>query len=488
MSTVVNVGQIQANRVIGFTLWGSVLAVVLIGLIFNPASLPIGAGLAIILAAIATLAPMVFGSASQFNGYIGSIIVALMPAIPVYLLEGNHYQADFNFFFFAALVLVAIYASGKFIAVAAAVIVIYHLVIIMVAPTMLYGTSHGIGSAGIRVVSVILAGFLINYLVGRAVQALEDAKSAAASAASAQAKAAQALERADAAQSEAARVREHSLRDLAATFERDVSGLVRHVNEAAVRMRQNAGQTAEAAKEADASLAVVTEAANLAETGIGSGAAASEELFASVSDIAHQIAEVARMAAAGVVDARDTNASVRSLVDAAQKIGDVVGLIRSIAEQTNLLALNATIEAARAGEAGKGFAVVASEVKALANQTARATEDISTQVEAIQSAAKVSADALSGIADTIGDIDQVVSTVAAAVEEQEAVTRGIARNLNEAARSSSEVTIAAGDGKMVAANAETLAKDSLKEAMALGEIGDTLNQKVNGFLNGLLTA
>ncbi len=161
--------------------------------------------------------------------------------------------------------------------------------------------------------------------------------------------------------------------------------------------------------------------------------AATEELSNSIQEIGEQAARGMEMARSAVADTERTNQTIRSLDEAAERIGSVVGLISKIAAQTNLLALNATIEAARAGEAGKGFAVVAAEVKALANQTSRATEEISQQVAAIQEATKGAVDEIGSIGRNIHELTSVSTSIAAAVDEQGATTREIASSIQTAA-------------------------------------------------------
>jgi len=173
---------------------------------------------------------------------------------------------------------------------------------------------------------------------------------------------------------------------------------------------------------------------------------------------------------------------VQGLSAAAQKIGDVVKLISDIASQTNLLALNATIEAARAGEAGKGFAVVASEVKGLANQTAKATEEISAQVAAMQGATSEAVTAIQGIGGTIGTINEIATTIAAAVEEQGAATQEIARNVQGAAEGTHQVSANIVGVNQAAAETGAAADQVLTSAEELGRQAETLRADIDSFL------
>jgi methyl-accepting chemotaxis protein len=169
-------------------------------------------------------------------------------------------------------------------------------------------------------------------------------------------------------------------------------------------------------------------------------AAGAEELASSVGEISQQVSHALAISTQAVQQANETNAIVSSLVTAAQKIGEVVTLIGSIAAQTNLLALNATIEAARAGEAGRGFAVVASEVKSLATQTAKATEEISAQIIETQTTTGKAVSAIETIAATITKLNEISAAIAAAVEEQTAVTQEMSTNMQTAAEGVSSIS------------------------------------------------
>ena len=211
-------------------------------------------------------------------------------------------------------------------------------------------------------------------------------------------------------------------------------------------------------------------------------AAAAEELGASVSEISRQVDGSAELARRAVSEANRTADLVQALDGSVSRIGDVVVLISQIAGQTNLLALNATIEAARAGEAGRGFAVVAAEVKELANQTARATDEIGRQIGLIQGATGEAVSAIGDITARIREIDVVATSIAAAVEQQGAATQEIVRNVAEASSGTSEVTANIGGVAQASEETGAAASQVLSAAAELSRQADRLGSDVARFL------
>ncbi len=285
-----------------------------------------------------------------------------------------------------------------------------------------------------------------------------------------------------------AEVRRREILDLASAFEGSVGRLVRRLSEAAQAMEGSARSMSEVAETADSRSQTVVAAADETSGNMAAVAAATEEMVASAVEIGTQVAQTSHAAGRAVDRARTARARVHVLSASAQKVGDVVALIRGVAEQTNLLALNATIEAARAGSAGKGFAVVAAEVKALAEQTARATEEIATQVGLIQAATGEVAGSIDDIGGVIDTVHEVATAVAAAVEQQQAATQEIARNVSEAAHGTADVSRTIVEVREAAAHAGSAAAQVLGAAGGLTREAGTLGVEVDSFLGRLRSA
>jgi methyl-accepting chemotaxis protein len=277
--------------------------------------------------------------------------------------------------------------------------------------------------------------------------------------------------------------RGRAMEEAVTLFDTVISEVVSAVNSAATELQATAQSLSATAEETARQSSAVAAASEQMTQNVQTVASATEELSASISEISGQVTESTRIVGDAVNQANDTNAKVKSLADAAQKIGEVVNLINDIAGQTNLLALNATIEAARAGEAGKGFAVVASEVKTLATQTARATDEIASQVRSIQDATGSSATAIAAITQTIGRVNEISTGIASAVEEQGAATQEISRNVQQAAVGSTEV--ATNISGVTDASQQTSAGSTqvLGAANELAENGARLKREVDSFLH-----
>ncbi|CAK0779743.1 methyl-accepting chemotaxis protein [Azospirillaceae bacterium] len=231
-----------------------------------------------------------------------------------------------------------------------------------------------------------------------------------------------------------------ALHQMAETVENETRNVVSQVAERTQRMSDNARAMSEAVELVSANS---TEAAGAAESAMSTAqavASASEQLSASIRSIKEQVRHAGEVTRVAVSRSSETQDAIRSLSDAVGRIGVVAKLIESIASQTNLLALNATIEAARAGDAGRGFAVVANEVKSLATQTANSTAEITRMIADIQSVTGSAVNAVSGVRETIGEIDEIAIAIADAVEEQAAATQEIARNVIETSNAAREVS------------------------------------------------
>ena len=271
-------------------------------------------------------------------------------------------------------------------------------------------------------------------------------------------------------------------------FDHTVSAILTSVSGASAQLSETAESMAALAEETSRQASASTSAAEQTSVNVQTVASATEEMTASIREISEQVSRSNGVAAQAVREAQDTTGSVRSLAEEVARIGEVVKMIQDIASQTNLLALNATIEAARAGEAGKGFAVVASEVKQLANQTAKATEDISAQISSVQSATRGTVNAIEGIGGTIGTMNGIAATIAAAIEEQSATTAEISRNVQQAAQGTGEVSGNIAQVHEAAAQTGRAATQVLDASTGLSRQAADLRREVETFLAGIRAA
>jgi methyl-accepting chemotaxis protein len=286
----------------------------------------------------------------------------------------------------------------------------------------------------------------------------------------------------------AAAERKAGMHRLADEFQAAVGGIIDTVSTASSGMETAANSLSKTAEQTQQLSGAVAAASEQASANVQSVASATEEMSSSVSEISRQVHESSKIAAEAVKQAEKTDARINELSQAAGRIGDVVKLITAIAEQTNLLALNATIEAARAGEAGRGFAVVASEVKQLASQTARATEEISAQIAGMQTATQDSVAAIKEIGQTIGRISDIASTIATSVEEQGAATQEIARNVGEAAKGTGQVATSITNVNRGAAETGSASAQVLASAQSLSAESHHLRSEVDKFLSTVRAA
>ncbi|ABD88008.1 methyl-accepting chemotaxis protein [Rhodopseudomonas palustris] len=275
---------------------------------------------------------------------------------------------------------------------------------------------------------------------------------------------------------------------LADGFEVAIGEIIEGVSSASIRLEQSAGSLTATAERSQELASAVAAASGEVTTKVQSVAASAEQMASSVDEIGRQIRQSAAIAAKAAEQTRRTNDHVGELAKAGSRIGHIVELITTIAKQTNLLALNATIEAARAGEAGRGFSVVALEVKALAAQTARATDEINEHVGGIQAATTQSSDSIKEISDTIGQMSAISTTIARAVEQQGSATAQISRNVQQAAQDTQNVGASVTDVQRGATATGAASSQVFSEARSLSSESARLKAEVGKFLGSVRAA
>ena len=388
----------------------------------------------VVAAAAAGLATTAWGL--DRNGQLGRFLIAAalvtMVSVMVWLAHGP-LQIDLHMYYFAAFAMLAAFCDWQVIVLAAVLTALHHLGLNFLLPAAVFPDGANFGRVALHAVIVVVECAILVWLTFR-LNGLFEASGAAFAAAATVAErekelAAERLHAQERGTAERRRLTEEMTQRFSSTVQAAVGAAVAataDMQRTAEDLVGSADGNRTAAAEAVVALSDTAEVAK-------SAVAAVARLIASSQEIGGRVAQAAAIADKAVSEADRTDATVQGLAEAARRIGEVVKLISDIASRTNLLALNATIEAARAGEAGRGFAVVAQEVKSLANQTAKATEEISSQIGQIQEVTQKAVEAIRGVGGTIGEISQISTKVASAVDEQAAATRGISDDVQHAA-------------------------------------------------------
>jgi methyl-accepting chemotaxis protein len=275
---------------------------------------------------------------------------------------------------------------------------------------------------------------------------------------------------------------------LTQSFDLAMAEVLRSVAAASAELHATAASMSTTAETASQQASGVAVATSQATGNVQTVAAATEEMASSIDEIRRQVSQSAAVAQKAVDEAVRTNATVASLSQAAERIGDVIKLINAIAGQTNLLALNATIEAARAGDAGRGFAVVASEVKLLADQTAKATGEISAQIAEIQGTSNEAVQAIQAITTTINDISRIASTISGAIEQQSAATQEITQNVQQVAAGTRDIASNVLGLSEATEHTGTAAQDVLAASQELSQQSETMRSRVETFVREIRAA